>query len=344
MKAGFLGFAGGGKSWTAALLACHVRKIFKLKKPIAIYDTEAGAGYLNDLINGLTGTKPLVVQSRAFSDLVEFGEAALGQASVVMVDSITHPWRELCKSYLAQVNRARAARKPPLPPRKRLEFQDWAAIKDMWAAWPDFYLNAPLHINICGRAGFNWVFEEEEDALGHTHKELRKDGVKMKTEGEFGFEPSLLVEMTQVQKQKPDGSWAVTHRATVLKDRFGVMTGAQAVDPTPEFFGPHLQKLQPGGHTTIDMQKETNMGLDENGQREHDRERTRRTVLLEEIKGEFTSAIPGQGAADKKVKTDLLKECFGTRAWKKMELKSSSELADGLAVLRDVLAAKGAKK
>ena len=39
---------------------------------------------------------------------------------------------------------------------------------------------------IAGRAGYDYDYEQREDGTG---KDLVKTGIKMKTEGEFGFEP-----------------------------------------------------------------------------------------------------------------------------------------------------------
>jgi hypothetical protein len=66
-------------------------------------------------------------------------------------------------------------------------------IKTIWnSRWAGKFLNSPLHFVIAGRAGYESDIEENEE----THKkELTKTGIKMKTEGEFGFEPSLLIQM-----------------------------------------------------------------------------------------------------------------------------------------------------
>jgi hypothetical protein len=105
--------------------------------------------------------------------------------------SVTHTWRELCEAYLKQVNerRARHAREKhwTFKPQRSLEFQDWGTVKGLWNDnWTQFYLNAPLHLIICGRAGYEYDFEETDNGK----KELVKTGVKMRTEAEFGFEPS----------------------------------------------------------------------------------------------------------------------------------------------------------
>ena len=41
-------------------------------------------------------------------------------------------------------------REKKLPPRHKLEFQDWGIVKDLWEPWTEFYLNSKLHIIVCG--------------------------------------------------------------------------------------------------------------------------------------------------------------------------------------------------
>jgi hypothetical protein len=255
---------------------------------------------------------------------------------VLIVDSITHVWREVCEAYLAQMNEARAVQNKGK--RSRLEFQDWVNIKRLWNPWTDFFLNSKLHIIICGRAGFEWDFEEREDTAGVLHKELIKTGVKMKVEAEFGFEPSLVVEMNRVQipdESRKDG-FRLAHRATVLKDRFSVLQGASVDSPTGAFFKPHLDMLTPGAHNAVDVTLKTPADVDASGDANWQRERRERTILCEEIQGELTSRWPGQSAAEKKAKADALQAYWGTRSWKAVETMNSDKLRAGLDALRAV--------
>jgi hypothetical protein len=73
-----------------------------------------------------------------------------------------------------------------------LEFQDYGAIKPMWAQFTETFLNSKAHIILCGRAGNTSEYQEKEDG---GKKELISTGTKMKAESEMGYEPSLLVEM-----------------------------------------------------------------------------------------------------------------------------------------------------
>jgi len=334
LKAGFLGFPKSGKTYTAALLGCEVRKRFNLSEPIAIFDTEAGGEYVVPMIRKATGKPPVGKRSRSMSDLLSVArECEGGAASVLIVDSITHCWREVCEAYLKQMNDVRSAQGRPI--RTRLEFPDWQNIKSRWAVWTDFYLNSRLHIIICGRAGYEWNFEEVDDS---GKRELVKTGVKMKVESEFGFEPSLLVEMERVQvPSEGKDRFTFTHRARVLGDRFGVMDAAICDNPTGQFFAPHYDLLVSGASNVVDTSLKTDMGIDDSGDAKFQVEKRQKTTLLEEIQGEIVKAFPGQSAAEKKNKVVVLETIFGTKSWTAVEGLKVAELADGLNRLRQHL-------
>jgi len=339
LKAGFLGFAKSGKTFTAALLAVELHKRLGLDGPIALFDTESGGEYIVPIIESGIGKPPVGLKSRALSDLMALAKACEeGAAPILIVDSVTHVWREVCAAYLEQVNRARVSQ--GRGSRTRLEFQDWAVIKDRWNRWTDFYLNASIHIIICGRAGYEWDFEEREDAAGNIHKELVKKGVKMKVETEFGFEPSLLVELERVQV--PDEASAdrfrLVHRARVLGDRFDIMDGQVTDNPAGEWFGPHIDMLVPGAVNKIDTRTKTDMGVDETGDAQFKRDRRDRTILLEELEQELVAAFPSQKAADKQAKIAIIERHFGTKSWTKVKSMPLRELRAGLDVVKEELA------
>jgi hypothetical protein len=341
LKAGFLGFPKSGKTYTAVMLALAARERLGLKGPISMFDTEGGSVYIRHIIEEKTGTPPLVKRARSFDDLMAWGKACLeAGVSVGIVDSITHPWIEIVDSYLQQKNEALAAAGKAKV--KRLEFSDWNVIKPTWGLWTSFYLNSKLSLIVCGRAGWEWNFEENEET---GKKELRKTGVKMKTEGDFGFEPSLLVEMEREQDRDGDAP-RITRRATVLGDRFKILDGKTFVfggDGTvdddlatvSEVFAPHLALLAPGAHSPISTSGRTEFGVDERGDTEFYRERREREILAEEIQADMVSAFPGQSAAEKKSKVDLLKVAFGTGSWTKVESMDAATLRAGRDKLRE---------
>ena len=331
LKAGFLGFNKSGKTYTAGKMLCYLHQRFGLKKPIACFDTEASIEYIAPWIREATGQDPIGCKSQSFADLMALTKKCdEGAAEILLVDSITHVWRDLCKCYLDQVNAARDQQNKSR--RTRLEFQDWSNIKDVWSRWTDWYTNSRVHVCICGRAGFEWDFEETEDATGNTHKELVKTGVKMKVESEFGFEPSLLVEFERIQIPDPKRptKFTFTHRATVLGDRFDVMDAQTVDNPKGDWFEPHISKLSPGQVNFVDTSLKTNMGVNETGDGEWQRERRQRTILSEEIMGVMLAAYPSTSAVEKKAKAQLLQDCFGTRSWTKVENMPADELREGL--------------
>ena len=336
LKAGFLGFQKSGKTYTAIQLAIGTRKHFGLSGPIAMFDTESGSDYVAPLVKKQTGVDLVGVKSRAFTDLVATAKECLtAGVSVLVVDSITHPWRELCDAYLVQVNEKRKERK--LYALQKLEFQHWAAVKGIWTPqWSDFYLTAPLHIIICGRAGFEYDMETNDET---GRKELVKTGIKMRVEGEFGFEPSLLVEMERVQEPTGDGGFRLRRQATVLGDRFGVVDGKTCVDPGFDFFAPHVKLLTPGANVPVDTSMKTETGADEAGDATWQREKRERVILCEEIQGAIVAEYPGQTAEEKRKKGELLHTIFGTRSWTAVENMDSGKLREGLQALRDMLAA-----
>lgn len=347
LKAGFLGFAKGGKTLTAALLAVAVRRQFGIDEPIAMYDTEGGSLYIGGHVKKLTGKDLLAKRDKSFDGMLRWGNAVVkNNIRIGIVDSITHPWRELCDTFLENKQKFFRSKGWSVP--QRLQFEDWNSIKPKWQEWTDFYLNSPVHLIICGRAG--WEYEMQTSESNPSKKELVKTGIKMKSESEFGFEPSLLVEMER--DQDIDGDiHKIVRRAIVLGDRFSVIDGKAAVFPSTEdmekalkvvhgFFKPHLDCLTPGSHAPISGNKSNvgdNVGEDgdDAGWRS---EKRQRQIFCEEIQGELTKAWPSQSNADKQAKIDIIDRFFNTKSWTKVEGLDSGTLQKGLRGIREELA------
>jgi hypothetical protein len=332
LKVGILGFAGSGKTHTAMLLAIGARKTFNLEGPIAFFDTENSTPYVSARIEAETGKPLLAVKSRSLDDLkATVKECVASGVSVLIVDSVTHVWREVCDTYLSRINQSRKAnRQQPLD---RLDFQHWAALKSeaMWGGWTDQLLNSPLHIIVCGRAGYDYDFEVDEKG----RKQLVKTGVKMKAEGEFGYEPSLVVEMTATQTMNGDVVEKIDHEALILKDRFDTINGKTFVNPTFAEFLPHIEKLKPTTGSGVDTTRKTDIVVDESGQTEWNRERRMRDVAIEELAGELDKAgLSGTAAEAKAKRARLLEECFGTSSKTALEGMRSDALRDGVAKAR----------
>lgn len=350
LKAGFLGFPGSGKTVTATRMAIAARREMGLDGPIAFFDTEDGTPFVADMVQRATGRAMGVVKSRSLDDLkATVKECIDGGVSVLVVDSITHVWREVCDTYLRRVNANQKAR--GRDPFEKLEFQHWSAVKgpDLWGGWTDLFLTAPLNIVICGRAGYEYDMERDERT---GRRDLIKVGVKMRVEGEFGFEPSLVVEMDAEQVMNGDRVTRIDHNALVLKDRnpdaATSLVGKTFRDPTGEEFLPHVRMLRPKAHVPLDPSKASNIVI-HNVARDpaHAAELARREEIMEEVGAALEAAgLGGTGNEAKQGRSVEVLAAFGTGSKTKMEAMPSAELAAGLARLRESLAkrAAGAKE
>lgn len=325
LKAGFLGFEKSGKTHTAMDLAIGIRRFLNLAGSVYLFDTEKGNHYWRDRVLAATGRDLMVCESRTVGDLLgTVRECCDVGAAVLVVDSITHVWRDVCDSYLIELQEAARKRGRRVP--DRLEFQDWSRIKAKWGEWPDLYLNAPLHIIVCGRAGHSYDYETNDRG----QRELIKTGVKMKAEAEFGFEPSLLVEMERDWNTETPPRMVA--RATVIGDRFNTMNGATCEQPTFDFFRPFVELLAPSRHTQIESQNKTTFGLDEERADTWKREKDQREVLAEKIKSALVLAgLDGKSADDRKRQVETIREYWGTTSWKEIaERTPSAAMRDGL--------------
>jgi hypothetical protein len=261
----------------------------------------------------------MTAKTRAFSDLIDSVNEAERSGSILIIDSISHFWTELIDAFQKKNNV------------KRLQFQHWGIIKPEWRQFTDRYLTSKLHIIMCGRAGWEYEYEKDDDGV----KELIKTGTKMNAEKEMGYEPSLLLEMEKYKKDEASRKigGAFVHRCWVLKDRFDTINGHFFDNPTFENFLPHISKLNLGGeHNALDTSRTSeDMIASTKSATEWKKQMD---IVLEEIKNEMTLKIPGKGADDQKEKINLLREVFKTSSWTEIENKKLEDLQTGLAKLK----------
>jgi len=335
LKAGFFGFEKSGKTFTAVLLGCAVREHFKLDGPISMFDTETGSLYVRPMVRVLTGQDLLAKKARNLDDLMRWFDACIrAKVAVAIVDSMSHVSDELRNSLLAQINERRQQR--GWQKSLRLEFQDMSMVTEAMNKFKALYLNAPIHAIVCGRAKNEWEMQERDD--GTTKKDLVKTGVSMRAAAEFGYEPSLLVEMERDQDIQ-DGHKLV-RTATVLGDRFGVIDAKKvsfasttdikgAMAAVYNFFKPHLDLLCPGAWSPVDIDKQTDFHVRENNA-DWASEKRQRIILCEEIQGEIVKQWPGQAAHEKQQKAEIVEAVFQTRSWTNVEGMPSERLREGL--------------
>lgn len=317
-KVGLYGTAGSGKTRTAAEIAIGLVKYTKSIKPVAMFDTEPAASYIMPLFEKAGIEFMVYDESRAFKDLMAFTEEAKDVASVIIVDSITHVWRDLQESYLARINDDRKRyNKRALA---SLEFQHWGPIKRMWGEFTDLFLSSRTHMIVCGRAGNVYEYQEKDDGSGK--KELITVGTKMATEKELGYEPSLLIEM-QVQRQ--DGR--IINVASIEKDRADRLNGQEIPFPNFEKLKAHFEALNIGGEHFESMNKRDSREIfTETGEDNFSSELRRRDIVVDEVKEEMLKfAGQGQTAEAKAARGNLLEEITGSRSWEKF---AASRLVD----------------
>lgn len=342
-KVGIMGFAGAGKTYTASLICIGLHKHIGSTKPVAFLDTETGSDFAVSLFRK-AGVELLVAKTKSFPDLMTFMAEARESSDIAIIDSVSHIWAELQAGYLAKINEGRKQKNYSTI--TRLEFQHWGPIKAEWARFTSAFLTAPMHTIICGRAGYEYDYQQDDP---EAKKELIKVGTKMKAEGEFAYEPSLLIEMEKVQsnpevglgskrKKQAGGIRSVLNRAFIIKDRADLLDGQYIENPTFESFKPHFDFLNIGGvHRPTDTGASSSDLFDAQGQDDWTREKKAREKWMEEIQGLLTSKYPGQSADEKKQKVDLVYQFLGTRSWTAVEQMKYEAIKEGYEKMRKFL-------
>ena len=317
LKMGLMGFAGDGKTYTASKIAVGLveymreRELDAGNRPVMFLDTETGSDWVMPMFQGAS-IDLQIAKTRAFTDLVPAVKEAEQSGSVLIIDSITHFWKELMNSYAKKKNRSYG-----------LQFQDWAWLKQQWEQYTDTYVNSKCHIIMCGRAGYEYDFFQQEGGK----KELEKTGVKMKAETETGFEPSILVLM---EKHRDMDSGRVWRTASILKDRAALIDGQTFNNPTFEDFLPHIQYLNLGGeHVGVDTSHTSASIVPSDGKPQWKHDREQKEIALDEITEKMKEHYPGQGKDEKAARADLMQEIFGTRAWSRITSLPRSDVERG---------------
>lgn len=316
LKAGVMGLAGAGKTFTASSLGIGLIRYIEeqglpVKKRVAFVDTENGSAWMTPRFKD-AGIELMVARTRALTDLRDSITWAQENADLLIIDSITHFWTIFCDEYAKKKKRT------------RLEFPDWSVIKREWREnFTDLYLNSPLHIIMCGRQGYEYDMQVNDSGK----KELIKSGVKMKAEGETGFEPSLLFQMEQQQAMKDGEVQSVSRVAFVLKDRSTKLDGKELVNPTFKSFLPHIQSLDLGGAgVSVDTKRDSAELFTGSGDNAWKHREQQREICLEEIEAELVREWPGQDKDAKAAKAAMVEKLFGTRSWTAVSAKSIDDL------------------
>jgi hypothetical protein len=327
LKVGMLGFEGSGKTYTAVEFAMGMA--LKGKKKVAWFDTEKGSDFHIERIRK-AGIQLDVVKSKAFKDLIAtIKEAEEGGYDFLIIDSITHVWRDLVDSWLKHKGR------------NFLTMKDWGVLKSEWAQYTDLYVNSKLSIAMLGRAGHE--YDQTEDEEGNA--EIKKAGTKMKVETETGFEPDLLLEMYKAPKQtvtmvkgkkKVKQERGFTNKCIVIKDRTDTMNGRELTMPKFKDFASVVGFLNLGGeHLGTDTSRNSQ---DMFGDTDYSwaEIKKQKEIALEELKDLLVKIdAAGTSKEAQKKRIQVLEETFGTSAGKAIEDMKLETLRGGLLKIQE---------
>ncbi len=303
-KAALEGFAGTGKTYTAAKVAIGLYKRVGSKKPVIIFDTEKAAKFLKSMF-AAEGIEVLVRESKSLADLKEtMTRMREGASDLLIIDSISHVWEDFLKSYAEKVRRT------------RLEFQDWGVIKPTWKTeFSDPFVRDPYHIIMTGRAGYEYENEINKET---GKREIYKSGIKMKVEGETAYEPDLLVLMERMQEMEGGSIKKVTRQGIVIKDRSTVIDGKVFENPDYKDFAPAIDVMLESPEL-LQTTAERDAGTLFRTEEEKYEWKQMKKRWLEEIENYLVSVWPSQAAAEKKLKIDAIQFAFNTMSWTVVE-------------------------
>jgi len=328
-KVGIYGFSGSGKTRTSAEIMIGLyhylleKKAIKKDTPLALIDTETGTDFLIPLYEK-NGVKTVRVKTRSFIDMCNVIKEAEQSCFGLITDSVTHVWRDLVDSYQKKLSKSRKY--------KGLTFQDWNIIKPEWHKYNDLFVNSKLHIIVCGRAGWDYDYFENENGK----KELEKLGTKMKAETEFTFEPSLVIEMEIAKQIKGEIGSKAVRLGHVIKDRnpYNSLDGKSFTNPTFKHFKPFFDNLNIGSeHLGLDTTKDSSDLFDHNGHSEAYAKKKAKEIKLEEIENALSMKFP----RDKNSRAKVAKQIFATTSWAAVTQKPFSELEAGYSAMVDLL-------
>lgn len=316
LKAGIFGFAGSGKTYTSALIAIGLWKYTKADKPVLFVDTETGSSYIKKLFDD-AGVPIMGIKTRAFVTLMAGVKEAVSGGNILLIDSVTHFWQEITRAYLIKNNKT------------RLSLRDFIPLKEEWSVFPTLYLNSPIHIIMAGRAGYEWGEEADDEG----ENKLVKTGTKMKVEGDFGYEPTLSIEMEQVRNQKGRVGSTMINRAWIVKDKFDIIKGKYFDMPKFEDFLPHIQMLNIGGNfPKIDTETSSSPMMTDN--RSVSKRLKERDILSEELWENMPLRFNGRTDAGKKLGAQFLQETFGMLSKTGIDALPNEKIQEGLDKLK----------
>lgn len=322
IKASFGGFAGSGKTRTAAEFIIGFYKKTGLKKPLLIIDNEKGSRFLVPMFNK-AGIETYVKETTTLPDVLHaLRMVQAGEVGFLFIDSLTKVWYQYVRDYRSKNSR------------NFMTLQDWGKILPAWQeAFADVFVNTTGNIVFTGRGGYTYDMEENEETK---KKEFVKSGVKMKMAGETPFEPDLNVWMDIQQEMDETGRPLIWREALIMKDRSGLIDGKTFKNPTFVNFEPMIDYLLNVEKGKVTGASDTsNIAPSENYDAQNRREA--KEIELEKIKATMLkNNIATASKEDKQIMIAILEKFFGTVSWSEVEKMPLDKLSHGREGIEDM--------
>lgn len=339
IKLGMYGGQGTGKTTTAALLAAALSVQFYNKAPVYVVDPDAAWQYPKRRIFDVEGVPLIQKPYRSFKQMQDsIIEAERMGACCWIVDPLTLIWNELLDTFRGN--------------RSFIPIDAWGQIRQVWNSYIQQFLNSPMNCFALGRLG-NDFEEQEEKVNGDVKMKLVKVGTKFKAGGgeSFGYEPSLLLEMSNERKSKTvrgqerPGEGRLVHRADVLKDRTWLLNGAvlRFTDRTSYARGeyslvwkaikPHFDEVQATMARVEIVPGSSKALLNNSGDSEYYEHQSRKAAISAEIKGCLDLYFGGRGGDDVKVRLAVTDMIFGVKSKEAADQLPLPQLERGLRIL-----------
>jgi len=205
LRCALFGPSGSGKTMTALRMAKGIAE--KMGVPFAVIDTEARSAskYADRIPFEVDDLEKKTVDHY----IASMNEAAKAGYKVLVIDSLSHAWRELTDE-VDRITQASASRNSVL---------SWAKVNPKQKRFIDTILNFPGHIIVTMRSKTEWAIGVGKD--GKIAPE--KIGLAPEQGKGIEFEFDLLLEMDQ------------KHNATITKDRTGKFQDETIEKPGEDF-------------------------------------------------------------------------------------------------------------
>ena len=220
LRCALFGPSGSGKTMTALRIAKGIAE--KMNVPVAVIDSEARSAskYADRFQFDVDNLEKKTVEHY----ITSMNEAAKSGYKVLVIDSLSHAWRELTDE-VDRITQASQSKNSVL---------SWAKVNPKQKRLIDTILNFPGHLIVTMRSKTEWVINEGKN--GKTAPE--KLGLAPEQGKGIEYEFDMLCEINQA------------HQATITKDRTGKFQD-EVIEKPGEDFGIALYEWLAGGVNEI---------------------------------------------------------------------------------------------